>query len=92
MSEELNTMANKYKSLLQQFNSGANVQTSSLASSMSSCSSNGKSTMNFIQDKLVNITETAGCRVVAFSNRYAAILVSQPSNSRIFPGFGIKKV
>ncbi len=33
-----------------------------------------------------------GCRVVAFSNRYSAILVSQPSNNAIFPGFGIKKV
>ena len=34
----------------------------------------------------------AGCRIVTFSNRHAAILVSQPSNNPIFPGFGVKKV
>jgi len=92
MSDELNAMTNKYKSLLQQINSGAIAQTSSFSSLSSTISSNGNSNLNFFLDKLINVTETAGCRVVSFSNRYSAILVSQPSNSRIFPGFGIKKV
>ena len=34
----------------------------------------------------------SGCRIVTFSPRSTAILVSQPSNNAIFPGFGIKKV
>lgn len=49
--------------------------------------------LNYKQDRMLNITDTnGGCRTVSFSAKHAAILVSQPSNSPIFPGFGIKKV
>jgi E3 ubiquitin-protein ligase RFWD3 len=43
-------------------------------------------------DKTINITDLGGCRVTAFSSRCVALLVSQPSNSALFPGFGIKKI
>lgn len=43
-------------------------------------------------DKTINITDLGGCRVTAYSNRCVALLVSQPSNSALFPGFGIKKI
>ena len=43
-------------------------------------------------DKLINITDISGCRTVTYSSRTSAILVSQPSNTAIFPGFGIKKI
>jgi hypothetical protein len=33
-----------------------------------------------------------GCRVITYSHKLAALLVSQPSNNPIFPGYGVKKV
>ena len=49
--------------------------------------------MRYSMEKMFNITETVGgCRIIAFSAKYAALLVSQPSNNAIFPGFGVKKV
>ena len=40
----------------------------------------------------LSFSQISGCRIVTFSPRSTAILVSQPSNNAIFQGFGIKKV
>ena len=36
--------------------------------------------------------QPGGCRVMAFCNHLATLVISQPTASPLFPGFGIKKV
>lgn len=92
INDELNALTNKYKALLSQLNSGTNVKSSIFSLPVNNLT--GSTNMNYTQDKLINITDnvSGGCRIVAFSDRHSALLVSQPSNSPIFPGFGIKKI
>lgn len=86
-------MTSKYKQLLQQANSGALPSTCiSSQFAMPMNNSQGAVNLNYIQDKLMDITPKGGCRIVTFSNRHTAILVSQPSHNPIFPGFGVKKI
>lgn len=94
IERSLAIMTSNYKNLLEQFNQQKMQQA---VNGNSSSQSNGldskSSVMKFAMEKMFNITDTnGGCRIVAFSARYTAILVSQPSNNSIFPGFGIKKV
>lgn len=91
VSVELTMLSTKYKSLLLQLNSSNNGQSSIFSMPVNNLTE--AITLNYKQDRMINITDTnGGCRTIAFSPRHAAILVSQPSNSPIFPGFGIKKI
>ncbi|ESO95467.1 hypothetical protein LOTGIDRAFT_117114, partial [Lottia gigantea] len=49
-------------------------------------------TGQFKLDKTINISQEGKCRVLAYSSSLAALLVSQPSNSHLFKGFGVKKI
>ncbi|XP_064611017.1 E3 ubiquitin-protein ligase rfwd3.L-like isoform X2 [Liolophura sinensis] len=42
--------------------------------------------------KVIKILETGGCRVLSYSASHATLVISQPSNSPLFPGFGVKKL
>ncbi|OWF50554.1 E3 ubiquitin-protein ligase RFWD3-like isoform X1 [Mizuhopecten yessoensis] len=46
----------------------------------------------FILEKTIKIWEAGNCRVMDYSSSLATLVVSQPSASPLFPGFGIKKV
>ncbi len=84
-------LSTKYKSLLLQLNNSNHGQSSIFSMPVNNLTDTVN--LNYSQNKVLNITDSnGGCRTVAFSSRHAAILVSQPSNSPIFPGFGIKKV
>ncbi|XP_033752324.1 E3 ubiquitin-protein ligase RFWD3-like isoform X2 [Pecten maximus] len=46
----------------------------------------------FMLEKTIKIWEAGNCRVMDYSSSLATLVVSQPSASPLFPGFGIKKV
>lgn len=46
----------------------------------------------FTLDKSIKIWEAGQCRLVDFCASLAALVISQPSSSPLFPGFGIKKL
>ncbi|KAK6192096.1 hypothetical protein SNE40_003635 [Patella caerulea] len=46
----------------------------------------------FVHDRVINISDAGKCRVLAFSSSLGALLVSQPSASQLFKGFGVKKI
>ncbi|XP_071122064.1 E3 ubiquitin-protein ligase rfwd3.S-like isoform X1 [Mytilus edulis] len=67
----------------------------SINSSQSNVSDNHTSTQSdgqFILDKTIKIWDGGNCRVMAYSPSLATLVVSQPSASSLFPGFGIKKI
>ncbi|CAC5413882.1 E3 ubiquitin-protein ligase RFWD3 [Mytilus coruscus] len=67
----------------------------SINSSQSNISDNPTSTESdgqFILDKTIKIWDGGNCRVMAYSPSLATLVVSQPSASPLFPGFGIKKI
>ena len=99
LERKLAQMTSSYDNLLHQFNQqkllqSLNVNNHSMATNNNNNNSDMKSNfMRYILEKMIPITETSnGCRVVSFYPRNSAILVSQPSNNAIFPGFGIKKI
>ena len=56
LSEEFNSVTNKYKALLQQFNSGSGAASSIAIFSMPVNNLTGTVNLNYVQDKLVDIT------------------------------------
>ncbi|KAL5007256.1 hypothetical protein ScPMuIL_016062 [Solemya velum] len=46
----------------------------------------------FVKDRIIKIWEGGNCRVMAYSAALATLVVSQPSTSTLFPGFGVKKL
>ncbi|KAJ8298797.1 hypothetical protein KUTeg_022857, partial [Tegillarca granosa] len=46
----------------------------------------------FMLDKTIKIWEAGNCRVMSYSGSLATLVVSQPSSSPLFPGFGVKKI
>ncbi|KAK7099177.1 hypothetical protein V1264_003359 [Littorina saxatilis] len=46
----------------------------------------------FTHDKTVKIWEGGQCRVLAHCPSMAALVMSQPSANRLFPGYGVKKL
>ncbi|XP_071122536.1 E3 ubiquitin-protein ligase rfwd3.S-like [Mytilus edulis] len=67
----------------------------SINSSQSNVSDNPTSTQSdgqFILDKTIKIWDGGNCRVLAYSPSLATLVVSQPSASPLFPGFGIRKI
>ncbi|KAL3841397.1 hypothetical protein ACJMK2_019549 [Sinanodonta woodiana] len=46
----------------------------------------------FTLDKTIKICEGGNCRVMAYCQSQATLVVSQPSASPLFPGFGVKKI
>ncbi|XP_013408860.1 E3 ubiquitin-protein ligase RFWD3 [Lingula anatina] len=58
-------------------------------------SSQGQSSQNngmFVLEKTIKIWEAGGCRVMAHCDSQGILVVSQPTASPLFPGFGIKKI
>lgn len=47
---------------------------------------------HFVLDKTIKIWEAGNCRVMSYSPSLATLVVSQPSSSPLFPGFGFKKI
>ena len=48
--------------------------------------------LQFVLEKTIDISTETGCRVLHFSERLAALLVSAQGNNVVFAGYGIKKV
>jgi len=48
--------------------------------------------LQFVLEKTIDISTETGCRVLHFSERLAALLVSAQGNNAVFAGYGIKKV
>jgi hypothetical protein len=48
--------------------------------------------LNFILEKTIDVSTEIGCRVLHFSERLSALLVSAQGNNAVFAGYGIKKV
>ncbi|XP_052215341.1 E3 ubiquitin-protein ligase RFWD3-like isoform X2 [Dreissena polymorpha] len=46
----------------------------------------------FVPDKTIKIWDAGQCRVMAYCPSMATLVVSQPSSSPLFPGFGVKKI
>ncbi|XP_052797450.1 E3 ubiquitin-protein ligase RFWD3-like isoform X2 [Mya arenaria] len=46
----------------------------------------------FILDKTIKIWDAGQCRVMAYSPSMATLVVSSPSSSPLFPGYGVKKI
>ncbi|XP_041367491.1 E3 ubiquitin-protein ligase RFWD3-like [Gigantopelta aegis] len=89
LREEIDKQRRQLEALRSQASSSqslSNVETSS--SSSSQCSSDGR----FVLDRTVKIWEAGQCRVIAYSRALAAVVISQPSSSPLFPGFGVKKI
>nr|XP_022328397.1 E3 ubiquitin-protein ligase RFWD3-like isoform X1 [Crassostrea virginica] len=47
---------------------------------------------HFVLDKTIKIWEAGNCRVMSYTPSLATLVVSQPSSSPLFPGFGFKKI
>ncbi|XP_062576886.1 E3 ubiquitin-protein ligase RFWD3-like, partial [Saccostrea cucullata] len=47
---------------------------------------------HFVPDKTIKIWEAGNCRVMSYTPSLATLVVSQPSSSPLFPGFGFKKI
>lgn len=46
----------------------------------------------FTLQKTIRIWDAGGCRVLAYNANVSTLVVSQPSSSPLFPGFGVKKI
>ena len=104
--DELSTVKKRYKELSDRSANMSTMSASTLTSvdypsntasaskdhHHANANANAYRSMNFNLEKLINISDASGCRVVSFSPRHQAILVSQPSNNNLFAGFGIKKI
>ncbi|CAF0874459.1 unnamed protein product [Brachionus calyciflorus] len=91
--DELSILQQKYNILQEKYNSG-NFEGSSSNFQKSILSNDCSNSMSFNLEKMIQLTDNVngGCRVLSFSARNLAILASQPSNTPMFPGFGIKKI
>lgn len=64
INDELNMMTNKYKTLIQQYNSGHKPQSTMFSNPVSNLT--GTSSINFIQEKLISITEVPTYSFILF--------------------------
>ncbi|XP_067655672.1 E3 ubiquitin-protein ligase rfwd3.S-like [Haliotis asinina] len=89
--QELNTTRTQLQQLRSQMNSGQHLSQSLTPDGASQLTAN-MSGKRFVMDRTVKIWEAGQCRVLAYSSSLGALIVSQPSSSSLFPGFGIKKL
>jgi len=68
------------------------VCTSTSIHASEAASALGNISLNFVLDKSIEISTETGCRVLHFSERLSALLVSAQGNNAVFAGYGIKKV
>nr|KAG5694614.1 hypothetical protein BaRGS_014709 [Batillaria attramentaria] len=91
LREELDRVRGELSTLRSRSHAGGGVP-SSQASPSQMTSQHQQLQGQFTLDKTIKIWEAGRCRVVDFCASLAALVVSQPSSSPLFPGFGIKKI
>ncbi|KAL4225243.1 RING finger and WD repeat domain-containing protein 3 [Mactra antiquata] len=73
-------------------NSGSSTSSSSSSLNTKSSSFSSQIIGQFSLDKTIKIYDGGNCRVMAYCPSLATLVVSQPSSSSLFPGFGVKKI
>ena len=98
VNEQLTQCRKKLKELEErQKSSGSASDTSIVCTSTSIYASEASTSLinanlNFILEKTIDVSTEIGCRVLHFSERLSALLVSAQGNNAVFAGYGIKKV
>lgn len=88
MREEITKLREQLQHVRSHSSTVPNVSQSSVSENPTSRTSVGQ----FVVDKTIKIWDAGNCRVMAYSPSLATLVVSQPSASTLFPGFGIKKI
>ncbi|KAK3102173.1 hypothetical protein FSP39_009342 [Pinctada imbricata] len=94
VTEENNRLKTELDRVRQQLHASGKGSVSSALGSVSPTKAGSVSQLSgqFNIDRTIKIWEAGNCRVMAYSPSLATLVVSQPSTSPLFPGFGIRKI
>ena len=98
VNDQLTQCRKKLKELEERQKSSGNASDTSIVCTSTSIYASEASTslvnanLNFILDKTIDVSTETGCRVLHFSERLSALLVSAQGNNAVFAGYGVKKV
>lgn len=91
-ANKLRNEITKLREQLQSVRSQSSIAPTSSQPTLSDNSMPKTADGQFVLDKTIKIWDGGNCRVMAYSPSLATLVVSQPSASPLFPGFGIKKI